>query len=84
VVFGAIETRMESMMDKPDDAIIVLRDVMRRRRQITVTAERNDPQRTWHVVGRVDGALHDTAQSDDPEGDGTADRMLAEIDREFH
>jgi hypothetical protein len=62
-----------------DDAIIVLRDVMSRRRQITVTAEWNPRQEIWLVVGRVDGALHDSCNSGDPERDGTADRMLEEL-----
>ncbi len=65
-----------------DDAVVIVRDRKIRGYKVLVTAERIRRNEGWLVVARVDGALHDAWLSDSPEQQ--AERMLAEIDGEFH
>ena len=65
-----------------DDDIVIVRDREIRGRKVLVTAERIRRNEGWLVVARVNGALHDAWLSDAPEQQ--AERMLAEIDGEFH
>ena len=68
-----------------DDAIIIVRDVMVRRNRAVITAERIERLGLWHIVGRVDDELHDVSAGDSGEEiEEIADRMLSEIDEEYH